>query len=279
MYYSELMQKFWHFNEKVEIGTTAIAMYLYLLKLANDTNDYAITISDVAISKTLGITRKTVKTTKQKLKRLGVIEYGTRSGIPSSYRIIVDYPFWEIDTESFEQKEEGNKSIEEKEQQELKRTQKKQEQEEQGQEQMLKPHIQTQKDKGGKILRDYYKKQNLQTNKRNLITLPKEPLQETAALTTRRDHPPEIPSLEEFLEYAQTLEAFLPPLHTELIKKYHFWKDNGWKSNSNRPITNWKLSLKQILPYMKDKANQEIEPTPLIPNIQIPEELERRSTK
>lgn len=41
MYYQELIQKLWDFNKKT-IGSTAIAMYLYLLKLGNDAESYTI---------------------------------------------------------------------------------------------------------------------------------------------------------------------------------------------------------------------------------------------
>ncbi len=236
MYYTELIQKFWHFNVKAEVGPTAIAMYLYLLKLANDTNGYAVTISDVVLSKNLGITRKTVKTTKQKLKKLGVIDYGIKIGISGSYRIIVDYPFWEVDHQYVAtEKSQSSK-------------------------------IQTQKKRNDAALK-YGKKNNSEIkpipNNHEIIIIEQ----------------PKIPKLEEFLEYAQTLEAFVPPLIVELTKKYHLWKENDWKNNSNRPITNWKLSLKQILPYMRDNVKNEKNPVSSIPTIKIPQELENHQEK
>ena len=91
MYYLELLQKFWDFNKNVLIGSNAIAMYLYLLKLGNDCNGYCIKVSDVEISKTLQITRKTVIPTKEKLRDLGLIQYETKNGIPCSYRLILNY--------------------------------------------------------------------------------------------------------------------------------------------------------------------------------------------
>jgi replication initiation and membrane attachment protein DnaB len=91
MYYLELLQKFWDFNKNVLIGSNAIAMYLYLLKLGNDCNGYCIKVSDVEISKTLKITRKTVIPTKEKLRDLGLIQYETKNGIPCSYRLILNY--------------------------------------------------------------------------------------------------------------------------------------------------------------------------------------------
>lgn len=92
MYYLELLHRFWGFNQKISIGSTGISMYLYLLKIAFDNERYDFQISDVAISKELGLTRKTVKSTKEKLKSLGLIQFQTKNGLPCSYRLLLDYP-------------------------------------------------------------------------------------------------------------------------------------------------------------------------------------------
>ena len=242
MYYSELIQKFWKFNEKIGIGATAIAMYLYLLKLAKDVDEYSITASDVAVARALGITRKTVKATKQKLNKLGLIKYGTKNGISGSYRIIVDYPFREAGAGCGKETEREKYSRDKKPEEET----------------ALTPYHQKQK-------------RNDKDSNRNLNSTEGE-LPQTS--TPNIGHQSRIPTLDEFLEYAQTLDAFLPPLHSELIQKYSIWKDNGWKNNSNRPITNWRLTLKQVLPYMIDSANQKLDAFPSIPSIKVPDELE-----
>lgn len=92
MYYQELIERMWIFNQNNKLGSTAIAMYLYLLKLGNDTNGYDVSVSDVAISNILGVTRKTIKVTKEKLKDFGLIDYQTKNGFPCSYRLLVNYP-------------------------------------------------------------------------------------------------------------------------------------------------------------------------------------------
>lgn len=97
MYYLELIQKFWNFNQRAQLNTTAIAMYLYLLKLGHDENRYDVCISDVAISKTIGITRKTVKPTKEKLRNLRLIQFENRTGLPCSYRLLLNYSLECID--------------------------------------------------------------------------------------------------------------------------------------------------------------------------------------
>lgn len=92
MYYQELIERMWNFNQRIKLGSTAIAMYLYLLKLGNDTNGYDVSVSDVAISNILGVTRKTVKPTKEKLRNLGLIQFENRNGFPCNYRLLVNYP-------------------------------------------------------------------------------------------------------------------------------------------------------------------------------------------
>src|SRR5690606_34481177 len=54
--------------------------------------------------------------------------------------------------------------------------------------------------------------------------------------------PENLPSLEEFMLYAETLENYTPEL-VDLIKiKYDSWLGNGWKNGYGKPITNWKSS-------------------------------------
>ncbi|QBO59596.1 hypothetical protein NBC122_02795 [Chryseobacterium salivictor] len=112
MYYLELIHRFWGFNQKISIGSTGISMYLYLLKIAYDNDRYDFQISDVAISKELGLTTKTVKSTKEKLKSLGLIQFQTKNGLPCNYRLLLDYPLsvseqTNVKKEEIIQKEEG----------------------------------------------------------------------------------------------------------------------------------------------------------------------------
>ena len=73
MNYLELIYRFWDFNKKIQLGSTAIAMYLYLLQRSSENKCHGVTISDVALRKQLGLTRKTVKSTKEKLEKIGPI--------------------------------------------------------------------------------------------------------------------------------------------------------------------------------------------------------------
>jgi len=65
------------------------------------------------------------------------------------------------------------------------------------------------------------------------------------------------PSLDIFLEYAQTLEGYEPSLKHKIVEKYNTWQKNDWKSVSGRPITDWKSSLKSLMPFMKNTSNQD----------------------
>lgn len=92
MYYLELIERFWIFNQRAKPGSTAIAMYLYLLKTAKGSGAYDFKVSDIVLSKELGLTRQTIRSTKEKLCLLGLIQFQTRNGVAGSYRLILNYP-------------------------------------------------------------------------------------------------------------------------------------------------------------------------------------------
>lgn len=82
----------------------------------------------------------------------------------------------------------------------------------------------------------------------------------------------EFPTLEEFIEYAESLETYDDNLSLEIKNKYQIWVNNGWKNNLDRPITNWKSALKNSLPYLKNNAkknNKSIQMIPAIKRINI----------
>ena len=68
-----------------------------------------------------------------------------------------------------------------------------------------------------------------------------------------------IPSLETFKDYASELCAeynwYVPPIEVEL--KYRAWRDNDWHNGLDKPIKNWKTSLRNTLKYMKQDKQQE----------------------
>ena len=93
MYYLELIDRFWDFNHKARLGSSAISLYLYLLKLGKDNDSYKVVISDVALGNALGITRRTIRPKRDKLRELGLIEFESKSGFPCNYRILLNYSF------------------------------------------------------------------------------------------------------------------------------------------------------------------------------------------
>lgn len=62
-----------------------------------------------------------------------------------------------------------------------------------------------------------------------------------------------IPTIEEFLAFAKTIEIYKPDFDFQIKTKYEQWKDNGWKNGHNRHILNWKTSLKSTMPYFAEK--------------------------
>ena len=233
MYYLELIHKFWEFNRKMQLGSSTIVLYLYLLKLAYDKNSYTIIISDVIMSNRLGLTRKTVKSCKEKLRNLGLIQYETKSGCPCFYRIMVDY------TDNIA-------------------------------ESMVSGHIET----INAMNMDIIEKDDVFLEAPDFSTVLKmdekiveinDEINVNESLTQNR-----IPTLKEFIDYAHTLEGYEETLDLMIKEKYFLWSANNWKNVSNRPISNWRLSLKNSLPYMKDKDHKIVVFLEPIPSIKPP---------
>lgn len=219
MTYLELIQRFWDFNHENQIGSTGIAMYLYLLKIGYDNDWYDFHISDVGASKELGLTRKTVKSTKEKLKSFGLIEFQTKKGLPCNYKLLLDYPLQIVEPEKIQ-----NVKIE---------------------------------------------KSSVSATSRK-VEIPQKQL--SPPVINQKN----IPSFDEFIEYAQTLEMYESELDSVIKEKYEVWVRNDWQNSSNRRITNWKSSLKSILPYMKNEdKNLQLSITN-IPNIKRPKTLDRK---
>jgi|APEBP8051072266_1049373.scaffolds.fasta_scaffold00126_69 hypothetical protein len=233
MYYLELIDRFWDFNKKVRLGSSAISMYLYLLKLGNDNDSYKVVISDVALGNALGLTRKTVKPTKEKLLELGLIEFESKSGFPCNYRILLNYSFDIPIPEKIETiKIEKVPSLEIVEKQETLKINDPSDQ--------VSPKISKANDKVS----------NADTSKINKSI--------------------DAPELEEFIRFAVTLEDYEPLLDSVIKEKYHSWLENDWRNSSGRPISNWKSSLKSILPYLKNSQIDNKVSAASIPNIKRP---------
>lgn len=216
VYYLELIQRFWEFGPKARLSTTATVVYLYLLKQASDNNGYDVVISDVMLSETLGLTRKTIKPAKEVLRNLGLIQYESRKGLSCSYRIVLDYPL-QVPAQEKGQKTRNNLQA-----------------------QIVK------------------KSENSTLVEPSKIHIPKTTEQKENTLLYNNDAESfktiKEPSLEEFMAYAHTLDGYEGSMDLDIEEKYALWAGNGWRNNLGKPITNWKSSLKNILPYMKNKT-------------------------
>ncbi|KFC20748.1 helix-turn-helix domain-containing protein [Chryseobacterium sp. FH1] len=231
MYYLELIERFWIFNHKTKPGSTAIAFYLYLLKTAKSSDTYVFKVSDAVLSRELRVTRQTVRKTKERLQELGLIQFQTRNGLSGTYRLILDYSL-------------GNSSPE-----------------------------------TTKVSKDSALPSSQKSDKDNKHSSTDVLIDGQAG--NRDDeikaYSPEsvsdnieIPQLPDFLNYAKTLAAYQPSLDVIIRNKYQTWKDNGWKNNSGRIITNWRSSLKSTLPFIKNTAHDNQLSLHTIPDIRRP---------
>lgn len=212
MYYLELIQKFWKFNEHTRLGSTSVSMYLFLLKTASENDNYKFKTSDVTVSSSLGLTRKTVKSTKEKLRKSGLIEFNIRNGLPCEYRLILNYSLEKLELDSNEEIINHSNAL-----------------------------------NLSESNKQYVDPNALQHNK--LIDEHKSSLVDELQL--------EIPSLEDFLLFAESLESYNSSLKKAVITKYESWIVNGWQNTSGRTIKSWKLTLKSIIPFLNNELNQQ----------------------
>jgi hypothetical protein len=230
---SELLHQFWEYNRKNPIGSGSIAMYLFLLDLwfKNSENDFE--LSNMEFCERLKIAKKTMFSLRQKLQNIGFIQYQSKNGVPGHYKIITDFSDFStsLEIEEYENKEKGKQK-------------------------------QKKSDKAS-VTTEVFENKNLISDLIIEKSIPDLSLNTTQQFV-------HIPSKEEFLEYAQTLEAYDSSLESLIDEKYNSWKNNGWRNSSNRPVTNWKSSIKSLLPYLKNTDENNRLSTPLIPNIKRP---------
>ena len=66
------------------------------------------------------------------------------------------------------------------------------------------------------------------------------------------------PEFEEFKNYAISHKSTIDL--NALRLKYNSWLENGWKNGNNKPIKNWKSTLLNTIPYIKERQ-KDPEPT------------------
>ena len=91
MKYLALIENFWKINQNLSVGSNAIAMYLFLLKVWNEKGQKEFKLSDVKLAEKLELARQTIKPTRNKLFKLGLINFNIRNGAACEYFIIQDF--------------------------------------------------------------------------------------------------------------------------------------------------------------------------------------------
>lgn len=66
------------------------------------------------------------------------------------------------------------------------------------------------------------------------------------------------PEFEEFKNYALTHKSNIDL--NALLLKYNSWVENGWRNGNGKPIKNWKSTLLNTIPYIKERQ-KDPEPT------------------
>ena len=253
MYYLELIQRFWDFNKTAKISPTEVLLYFYLLKMGYENDRYDFKISDVELGKELGLTRKTIRSTKEKLKKLGLIQFQPKNGLPRHYRLVLNYSF-EIESEKI-CKTEGINAKKSQEPKILEIF-----------ENIFSAQNTLETEKEVEINKDVKSSSEIPKQQKQKLELEQRQEQEQQNLKNSK-----IPSLDEFIEYAKSLEGYEAELDLSISEKYEIWKNNDWKNTSNRPISNWKFTLKSTLPYLKNTSGENSLSLQDIPNIKRPE--------
>lgn len=217
---SELTEKFWEYNEKEPLGAVAVALYLFLIEVwkKNEENDFS--LSDTEICERLKISRPTIIALRQKLVTVGMIQYQPKNGLPGHYKIHFEYSpklsvFANLETNK-------GKSTNTSSQKEISKKRKITE-------------------KSSQKIEDS-KNENLSSD-----DLTEKPITIPISL------PSNIPSLEEFTQYAKLLNNYVPEMDHLIKEKYDSWLGNGWKNGYDKPITNWKSSIKNIMPFLQSE--------------------------
>ena len=228
MYYLELIQRFWDFNKTAKISPTEVLLYFYLLKMGYENDRYDFKISDVELGKELGLTRKTIRSTKEKLKKLGLIQFQPKNGLPRHYRLVLNYSF-EIESEKI-CKTEGINAKKSQEPKILEIF-----------ENIFSAQSTLEIEKEVEINKDVKSSSEIPKQQKQKLELEQRQEQEQQNLKNSK-----IPSLDEFMEYAKSLEGYEPELDLSISEKYEIWKNNDWKTPPTVPSVIGNLHLKAL---------------------------------
>ena len=93
MKYIDLIERFWEINTENPLGSISVSLYMYLLQQYKKSNNSDFSITDLKIKNELKLTPKTIKSTREKLRNRGLIQFNIKNGIPCQYKIL-DNPIW-----------------------------------------------------------------------------------------------------------------------------------------------------------------------------------------
>ncbi len=235
----KLIKRFWQINEKEGFNTSVIAVYFFFLKVWDENKvclDFS--VSDTTIIENLKISRNTLKTSRELLRNLGLLNYTRKQGYSFIYKIAADNTF------SLELNFSEPNTLKTSTSITSKQVAKSSEKQKARQNSKPSPLKETQTPE-----KSTDQQPQKTTKSKSEPVVKKHPL------------PKNIPTKEEFMAFARTLPLYdknNETLDFQLETKYESWVDNGWINGNGRPITNWKISLKSTIPYLIKPSNTKI---------------------
>lgn len=230
---SDVISKFWKYNLNSPLGSSSISLFLFLINKWSNNKQKEFILSDVKLSRELKIAINTIKAAREKLINAGFIQVQVQNGIPCKYNIITEGNF-QNSPEIRTNQEIKNKPIQKK--------------------KKVNPIPELEEDK-----------LHVKITVEPAVI---EPNQELTEIQRNSN----IPTFEEFVKYVQTLAMYNSELDSKIKTKYDEWVSKDWKNGIGRPITNWKMTLKNAIPFMMDNIDSNSEKISLktIPNIKSP---------
>ena len=207
LFAANLFEKIFELNSNNKIGASTIAVFTFILYKCEEL-EKEIVLSDYEMARELGLSRQTVITAKNKLKRLEILDYERNRGFPN--RFILGTKFSPKHTE----------------------------------------------EKPGTI-------KIKEIPKREIYEVP-EPKQNENTKTSK------FPTLQQFMQFAKTLNNYSEKLDESLVQKFHLWENSGWNNAVGRPILDWKSVLKVNLSMLKVSPNNEDQILYKLPTIERP---------
>ena len=233
MSYLEFTSQFWEYNKKFPLGASASVIYIFLLDKGYKKKFEDFVLSDIEISKELKLSINTIKAAKEKLRDQGLIKYQTQNGLPCQYKLINDYS-----KGSIKKKEKEVDTI------------------------LIGNNKEKSALKNKSVKKTNSRKADFKELENNLVD--NNSVNSKPAIVVN----PDIPSFDEFISFARNIKNYTSDLDSKIETKYTSWVNKGWKTDSNRPITNWKQVLKNIIPYIIDSDPYSEKQTISLPSIE-----------